>query len=429
MRPIDKAARFGERILSIISGIIAVILLIYSAYVLYDNFYTGQSAFASWDLLKYKPVIQEEDNKADFSEIAKINPDAVGWLTIYDTNIDYPVVQGKDDLEYASRNIYKKSSLTGAIYLSSMNSRGFDDSYNIIFGHHMDNGAMFGDIDNYIDMDYFISHRKGILMTPEKNYELSVFASMKTDAYETDVYSIPERAGRSMNDVISYIRSKSIIYMENNAEKISKIVVLSTCANASTNGRVVIFCEAVEKTEGISEVPAVPASTGKIIRGHDVYGHDGTDSWALLNAICVMLTLFTVLPLTKTGRKFRQLPYSKNKADEFGQYLNGKSIAPFGSNLEINGPVIKKLSLVADDLRRYYYGMIVGLILEIFVAAGAVIILFSRENFYAPMVLSNSYTGLMILIASTGLLIDFIFYRYRGVMPPEKWTEKLSYAA
>jgi len=202
LRAIDKAANIAETILSIITGLIAALLLIYSAYVLYDNFYTGQAAFASWNLLQYKPVMNEDDDTVDFDSISEINPDTAAWLTIYDTNINYPVVQGKDDLEYAGKDIYGKSSLTGSVYLSSLNKKNFGDNYNIVYGHHMDNGAMFGDIDKYVDIDFFLSHRKGELLTPEKSYELTVFACMKTNAYESEIYSVAQKT--DLTDVIDY---------------------------------------------------------------------------------------------------------------------------------------------------------------------------------------------------------------------------------
>ena len=104
--------------------------------------------------------------------------------------------------EYAGKDIYGKSSLTGSVYLSSLNKKNFGDNYNIVYGHHMDNGAMFGDIDKYVDIDFFLSHRKGELLTPEKSYELTVFACMKTNAYESEIYSVAQKT--DLTDVIDY---------------------------------------------------------------------------------------------------------------------------------------------------------------------------------------------------------------------------------
>ncbi len=66
----------------------------------------------------------------------------------------------------------KESSLTGAIYLAAGNAPDMSDSYNLIYGHHMDNGAMFGGLDRYRARSYFESHREGILVSQSAVYDL-----------------------------------------------------------------------------------------------------------------------------------------------------------------------------------------------------------------------------------------------------------------
>ena len=149
----------GMSLLSLLSGLLAAALILYSGYVLYDSFATQERAKSGWDLLQYKPSIvsnQDQEQPEDVqSLLAEINPDYRAWLTVYDTNIDYPVMQGSDDLYYAYHDIYKESSLTGAIYLAAGNSPDLSDNYNLIYGHHMDNKAMFGGLDLYREESYF----------------------------------------------------------------------------------------------------------------------------------------------------------------------------------------------------------------------------------------------------------------------------------
>ena len=42
----------------------------------------------------------------------------------------------------------------------------FSDCYNLLYGHHMDNGGMFGDLDKYKDADFFDGHITGTLLLP-----------------------------------------------------------------------------------------------------------------------------------------------------------------------------------------------------------------------------------------------------------------------
>ena len=85
----------GMSLLSLLSGLLAAALILYSGYVLYDSFATQQRAKSGWDLLQYKPSIVQ--NQKDMPEdvqslLAEINPDYRAWLTVYETNIDYPVM-------------------------------------------------------------------------------------------------------------------------------------------------------------------------------------------------------------------------------------------------------------------------------------------------------------------------------------------------
>ena len=50
-----------------------------------------------------------------FSTLQEINKDTVGWLTVNNTRIDYPVVQAKDNDYYLRRDYYQnKNSITSS---------------------------------------------------------------------------------------------------------------------------------------------------------------------------------------------------------------------------------------------------------------------------------------------------------------------------
>lgn len=96
-----KAARLGNSILSLMASIIIIIMFAYGGYSLWDSYMVNQGAFLSSDLLKYKPQVTEEGGvNYTLEELIAINPDTRGWITIDDTHIDYPMVQGETDMEY-----------------------------------------------------------------------------------------------------------------------------------------------------------------------------------------------------------------------------------------------------------------------------------------------------------------------------------------
>ena len=60
MWTVSKISKVSDIVLGIFTGLLAAVCLVYSLYVLYDNFYQGQSAFSSWDLVRYKPKLSDD---------------------------------------------------------------------------------------------------------------------------------------------------------------------------------------------------------------------------------------------------------------------------------------------------------------------------------------------------------------------------------
>lgn len=447
MKILYKFADIANRILMIATGLLAAVLMTYGLYVLYDIYYTGESAYISKDLLQYRPKIVTEDDeltgKEALAPLTEINPDTVGWVEIFGTNINYPVVQGRNDLEYLNKDIFGNTTITGSIYLAADNSGNFGDWYNVIYGHHMDNGAMFGDIDKYLNEQYFRSHSKGILQTQDGDWEITIFACVSTNSYEGTVYRIRDDADIAYPALRDYINEHS--YQQDSVPDDytddMKILGFSTCTDAVTNGRIVLFANAVpleaEHAEGIrQEVENEAKAAKKTKKLHLIATGTYYDSrhWAVLNLICVILTLATAFPIMALRRKFRQIRYSKKSAErlddelseeltqELPDKLNEKQNQdelPEGQrheNIELTEEQ-KETKKMIRRLRRFFHRMHIGIILEILIFILSVIVFVLTENITKPMTLRDKYTGWMILIAAFALLVDFICFRYRGKRP------------
>ena len=287
MKPSYRIADRIDYYLMIVVRYAAIIILLFNVYILFDTFYISKNAFASYDLLQYKPVSANAESELNgFADIIRINSDVVGWLTVYDTNIDYPVLQGRDNFEYANKDVFGNSSLTGSLYLDSQNP-GFTDFSSIIYGHHMENGAMFGDIDNFVSDSYLESHHDGYLQTPEGNYRLTIFACISTDAYENTIYNYVDSA-ENRKTLCDYIRNNKVStygdYLDSNLENVNKLIILSTCESGDTYGRRVLIADAVPGAGRIEEEAAPTMLTA--------IGHlSDSEHWALLNLICALTVL------------------------------------------------------------------------------------------------------------------------------------------
>lgn len=234
-----RAARLGNMLVSLIMGILITTMLAYGGYSLWDNYQLNHGAFLGSDLMKYKPVVSETGENLSLEELLLLNEDTRGWLTVDGTHIDYPVVQGADDLEYVNKDVMGEFSLSGAIFLSCLNRPDFSDSYNLLYGHHMDNGGMFGDVLKFTDAAYFESHKQGTLYLPHQTYGIELFACMEADAYDKLIYQPGENCDQAA--LLSYLKSDAVQYRDVGVKTGDQIVGFSTCVDAVTNGRVILF--------------------------------------------------------------------------------------------------------------------------------------------------------------------------------------------
>lgn len=241
-------ARVGNRILNIFVMLFVVVAISYSGYALWDTYNIYRGAFLDDDLLKYKPYGGPGEENPTLEELMQINKDVIGWIALDDTHVDYPVVVGKDDMEYVNKDIYGNFSLSGSIFLTMENSRDFSDPYNLVYGHHMDNGAMFGDVMEFIDRKYFDRHKTGSLYLPDMTYGIELWACVETDAYDDVMYNvINKKSEEDMKQFISYIKKNATNIREDmDIRPTDRLIALSTCVDASTNGRALVIGRLVD---------------------------------------------------------------------------------------------------------------------------------------------------------------------------------------
>ena len=390
MKLLRKIANVADVLLVVVLTVIAVLVLSYSVYVIGDNFYKSNVAFSSWDLQQYKPTVEE--TKLGFEEISDINPDTVAWVTIDGTHIDYPVMYGSDNMDYINRDFYGKRSLSGSVYLNYDNNPDFSEPYSLLYGHHMDNGAMFGDIDNFVKESYLKSHNKGILLTPDGNFDLSVFACMETDAYNELIYFGNYKDDTRYAELNDYIKKNAAVYIRETQDYPKKIIAMSTCAETGTFGRTVIFAEAIPRTDSIASESVTHEKEKHIAKGHNTV----TENWAVLNLVCVALTLFTLVPFIYTGRKYYQLIYARQKKKELFKEGN---------------------SDIAKDLNFFEKKIYVGIFIELLIFITSLIVFLKTEVISNNIALCDKYTYIMILLFLVSLIADFICFRYRGKRP------------
>lgn len=143
-------------------------------------------------------------------------------------------------MEYVNKDIYGEFALSGAIFLDSSNARDVSDSYTLIYGHHMANGAMFGDVVEFVNTDYFNDHTSGTLYLPDATYSIELFACVQVDAYDSVIYNPAAQAG-DVSELLNYVNEIAVQSRYIGVQPSDQVIGLSTCSEATTNGRVVLF--------------------------------------------------------------------------------------------------------------------------------------------------------------------------------------------
>lgn len=225
-----RIIRFTDRVIDKGLTILFLILLALGAYFAYDSWYVFNAS-----ALDSIPGYNWQGPKT----LAELPEDAIAWITVDDTKIDCPIMQGETNSEYLNKNPYGDYSLSGSVFLDASNAKDFSDLYSLLYGHHMSGGYMFGALDAFLKEGYFDAHRTGVLTLRENNKDgaripLNIFAVVETDASEEVVFNVALQG-----DIRSFVKANAKIYREPEAGK--RVLALSTCKSPLTTERLVVF--------------------------------------------------------------------------------------------------------------------------------------------------------------------------------------------
>lgn len=219
--------------------------IIYSLYALWDNnrIYTAAKDVQS-ELLSYKPAKASEKGPT-FQELLAVNPDVCAWVSLDNTNIDYPVLQGETNLTYINTDVYGEFSLAGSIYLDSRNAPDFSQPYSLLYDHHMERSGMFGDLDFFQEKGFFEENSSGSLLIPNQSYELEVFACLIVKASEDYIFE-PGRWRDGVDGLLDFVQKNAIHIRKETlkrlrSSKTPQILAFSTCSSEFTDARTIVL--------------------------------------------------------------------------------------------------------------------------------------------------------------------------------------------
>lgn len=185
----------------------------------------------------------------DFEALQAMNSDIYAWLYIPDTNINYPILQREgDDGYYLKHSSSTASSKAGAVFTeSAYNAKDFCDAATVVYGHHMNSGAIFGDLQMlYSAPGGLEEHQEIIVYLPEKELRYRVFAAvpfnMRHILYYND-FSDPDEFQAFLEQVLS-VRSINASFDETvEVSAGDQLLILSTCLQGDSKQRYLVLAK------------------------------------------------------------------------------------------------------------------------------------------------------------------------------------------
>jgi len=238
------AVNIGRRAVNTAHGIVEIALLAVVLLLLAMGFYAlwdSNRVYQAADSTQYGMYKPSPDNDGlSFAQLQAINPDVFAWLTVYGTNIDYPVVQGPDNLKYVNTNAKGRYSLSGAIFLDTDCNKHFSDFSSIIHAHHMEKDVMFGEIGHFSTKSYFDAREYGVLYFDGQDHGIQFFAFLHANAYDTSIFRTKIVKAEEQEAYLKLLLERATQTRDVAVSTNDRIVLLVTCSQSSTDGRYIL---------------------------------------------------------------------------------------------------------------------------------------------------------------------------------------------
>ena len=192
----------------------------------------------------------DEGIPPEFQALYAENPDTVGWLRIDGTNVDGVVMHAPDTLEkYLHTDFNGQYSARGMFYVAEKNDMLNSDNI-IIYGHHMNDGTMFGQLELYQDAAYGAAHSTIVFNTiyGYRTYQLVAAIRTRVLADWEPGFKYYEYTGHDdvqFWEYVDFIQNNRLYDTGVELQPGDRLLTLSTCAYHETDGRFIIIAKQV----------------------------------------------------------------------------------------------------------------------------------------------------------------------------------------
>lgn len=181
------------------------------------------------------------------SVLKETNRDTVGWVTVNNTTVNYPVVQASNNSYYLNHDFNKNSNSLGWIFMDYRNNATDLDQNTVIYGHNISKAKiMFGNLSATLSSSWYTNADNQYISfnTAQKEMQWRIFSIYTIEATNDYLYNTFE----TQDDFLAFVnkmKSRSIYDFGAEVLPNAKMITLSTCQSAGKK-RLVVHAVLVE---------------------------------------------------------------------------------------------------------------------------------------------------------------------------------------
>jgi len=246
--------KYGN-IIALLLILVSIGFIIHASYNIIVWYKSNKENSKIKEILQESIVIKEvedteekkEEYQIDFKALKEQNDETVGYVKVYNTNIDYVFVKHNDNSYYLKHNFEKNWNVAGWIFADFHNKLDGTDRNLVIFGHNTKDGSMFGTLKNVLNKDWYENeeNHKVVLVTESGTQYYQVFStySIKPEDYYINTEF---KDNNEFEAFVKEVKSRTIYDYGIEVSGKDKVLTLSSCIGDGQK-RVVLHAKLIEE--------------------------------------------------------------------------------------------------------------------------------------------------------------------------------------
>lgn len=182
----------------------------------------------------------------DFNNLLSINPNTVGWVSVPNTAINYPIVKHSDNNFYLNHSFDKSYNKAGWIFADYRNKFDGTDKNIIIYGHNRVDNSMFATLANTQKKYWYSNPSNKYITFNNPNGQIYVYEIFSAYTIKSETYYLTTtfKDDNNYQNFLNTIKNRSIHNFGVNVTAKDKILTLSTC-DSSGKSRIIVHAKRI----------------------------------------------------------------------------------------------------------------------------------------------------------------------------------------